>query len=126
MSQYRTGYVSIIGKPNVGKSTLLNQLVDQKISIVSRKPQTTRWSINGIKTNDSYQIIFIDTPGLQINPKFALNRYMNKEVFNTMARTLRVPCLTIFTEPSFNVSETIFLLSLNFSGITFISPLPAK
>ena len=84
MSKFKTGYVSIIGKPNVGKSTLLNQLVEQKISIVTRKPQTTRWSMNGIKTGINYQIIFIDTPGLQINPKFALNRYMNKEVTNSL------------------------------------------
>ena len=84
MSEFKTGHVSIIGKPNVGKSTLLNQLVEQKISIVTRKPQTTRWSMNGIKTGINYQIIFIDTPGLQINPKFALNRYMNKEVTNSL------------------------------------------
>ncbi len=82
MKEFRSGHVRIIGKPNVGKSTLLNQLIDQKISIVSRKPQTTRWNINGIKTSNNYQIIFIDTPGLQINPKFTLNRYMNKEVSN--------------------------------------------
>jgi len=84
MSEFRSGYVSIIGKPNVGKSTLLNQLVDQKISIVTRKPQTTRWSVNGIKTSENYQIVFIDTPGLQVNPKLALNRYMNKEVSNSL------------------------------------------
>ena len=84
MKEFRSGHVSIIGKPNVGKSTLLNQLIDQKISIVSRKPQTTRWNINGIKTSNNYQIIFIDTPGLQINPKFTLNRYMNKEVSNSL------------------------------------------
>ena len=84
MKEFRSGHVSIIGKPNVGKSTLLNQLIDQKISIVSRKPQTTRWNINGIKTSSNYQIIFIDTPGLQINPKFTLNRYMNKEVSNSL------------------------------------------
>ena len=84
MNEFRSGHVSIIGKPNVGKSTLLNQFIDQKISIVSRKPQTTRWNINGIKTGSNYQIIFIDTPGLQINPKLTLNRYMNKEVSNSL------------------------------------------
>ena len=84
MNKFRAGYVSIVGKPNVGKSTLLNQLLDQKISIVTRKPQTTRWSINGIKTSKNYQIVFIDTPGLQINPKFVLNKYMNKEVSNSL------------------------------------------
>ena len=84
MKEFRSGHVSIIGKPNVGKSTLLNQLIDQKISIVSRKPQTTRWNINGIKTSSNYQIIFIDTPGLQVNPKFTLNRHMNKEVSNSL------------------------------------------
>ncbi|MAJ91616.1 MAG: GTPase Era [Legionellales bacterium] len=84
MSEYRAGHVSIIGKPNVGKSTLLNRLINQKISIVSRKPQTTRFNINGIKSNSEYQIIFIDTPGLQLNPKYTLNRYMNKEVSNAL------------------------------------------
>ena len=84
MTEYRAGHVSIIGKPNVGKSTLLNQLIDQKISIVSRKPQTTRFNINGIKNSTHYQIIYVDTPGLQLNPKYSLNRYMNKEVTNSL------------------------------------------
>jgi GTPase len=84
MSEYRTGYVSIIGRPNVGKSTLLNQLVEQKLSIVSRKPQTTRWNLLGIKTTTDSQIVFIDTPGLQKDPKLALNLHMNKEVSNTL------------------------------------------
>jgi GTPase len=84
MKDFRTGYVSIIGRPNVGKSTLLNNLLEQKLSIVSRKPQTTRWNLLGIKTTSDAQIIFIDTPGLQKNPKLALNQHMNKEVSNTL------------------------------------------
>ena len=84
MSKFKAGHVCIIGKPNVGKSTLLNRLVSQKISIVSRKPQTTRCRINGIKNSKSSQIIFVDTPGFQINPKITLNRRMNKEVSNSL------------------------------------------
>ncbi len=84
MKEFRTGYVSIIGRPNVGKSTLLNHLVEQKLSIVSRKPQTTRWNLLGIKTSSDYQIIYIDTPGLQKDPKIALNQHMNREVSNTL------------------------------------------
>ena len=84
MSKFKAGHVCIIGKPNVGKSTLLNRLVSQKISIVSRKPQTTRCRINGIKNSKRSQIIFVDTPGFQINPKITLNRHMNKEVSNSL------------------------------------------
>lgn len=84
MDEFRTGYVSIIGRPNVGKSTLLNHFLEQKLSIVSRKPQTTRWNLLGIKTSAQSQIIFIDTPGLQKDPKLALNHHMNKEVLNTL------------------------------------------
>ncbi|MBL1140910.1 MAG: GTPase Era [Proteobacteria bacterium] len=84
MNNFRTGYVSIIGRPNVGKSTLLNHLIEQKLSIVSRKPQTTRWNLLGIKTTSDSQIIFIDTPGLQKEPKLALNQHMNREVSNTL------------------------------------------
>ena len=84
MSEFKAGHVCIIFKPIVGISTLLNRLVSQKISIVSRKPQTTRCRINGIKNSKSSQIIFVDTPGFQINPKITLNRHMNKEVSNSL------------------------------------------
>jgi GTPase len=84
MNNFKTGYVSIIGKPNVGKSTLLNYMIDQKLSIVSRKPQTTRWNLQGIKTGNKAQIIFIDTPGLQKQPKSALNRHMNRGVTHSL------------------------------------------
>ena len=71
----KTGFVSIIGRPNVGKSTLTNRLVGERVSIISNKPQTTRNSIKCILTNDEYQIIFVDTPGIH-KPKHKLGEYM--------------------------------------------------
>ena len=78
--QKRCGYVAIVGRPNVGKSTLLNHLLGQKISITSRKPQTTRHNILGIRTTDNIQCIFIDTPGFHSGYKKAINRHMNQSV----------------------------------------------
>ena len=79
-SNYQCGFASIIGRPNVGKSTLLNSLVGQKISITSRKPQTTQRRITGIYTEPGSQVIYVDTPGLQSRYKDALNQYMKKEI----------------------------------------------
>ena len=76
--QSHCGFVAIVGRPNVGKSTLLNQLLGQKVSITSRKPRTTRHRIMGIHTEDNYQIIYVDTPGLHIEEKRAINRLMNR------------------------------------------------
>ncbi|NVK40457.1 MAG: GTPase Era [Oceanospirillaceae bacterium] len=74
----RCGYVAIVGRPNVGKSTLLNRILGQKLSITSRKPQTTRHQILGIKTEGDLQVVYVDTPGLHKEQGKALNRYMNK------------------------------------------------
>lgn len=72
------GLVAIVGRPNVGKSTLLNSLLGQKVSITSRKPQTTRHRIMGIHTEGAYQTVYVDTPGLHIEEKRAINRLMNR------------------------------------------------
>src|SRR5688572_1321546 len=73
----RSGIATIVGRPNVGKSTLLNQLVGKKLSIVSHKPQTTRHRIQGVVHLPEGQIVFVDTPGLHLRGKRALNRAMN-------------------------------------------------
>ena len=82
--EFKSGYVSIVGKTNAGKSTLLNNILGQKIAITSRKPQTTRHRFLGIKTEGNHQIIFVDTPGFHSGQKRALNRYMNKIATNAM------------------------------------------
>lgn len=75
---FHCGFVAIIGRPNVGKSTLLNHILGQKISITSRKPQTTRHQILGVKTSDTSQVIYVDTPGIHNRRSTAINRYMNR------------------------------------------------
>ena len=75
---HRCGYVAIVGRPNVGKSTLLNHILDMKLSITSRKPQTTRHQILGVKTTDNVQTIYVDTPGIHQRSGSAINKYMNR------------------------------------------------
>ncbi|MFB0953292.1 MAG: GTPase Era, partial [Aeromonadaceae bacterium] len=82
--QTHCGFVAIVGRPNVGKSTLLNQILGQKVSITSRKAQTTRHRILGIDTDGAYQTIYVDTPGLHQEEKRAINRLMNRAATSSL------------------------------------------
>ncbi len=86
-NKFRCGFVSIVGRPNVGKSTLVNTILKNNISIVTRKPQTTRNRILGIHTRSNYQAIFVDTPGIHINEKKVINKMMNKTALNAIMDT---------------------------------------
>lgn len=81
--QFKSGFVAIIGRPNVGKSTLMNQMIGQKIAIMSDKPQTTRNRIHGVLTTDEGQIVFLDTPGIH-KPQSRLGDFMMKSALNTL------------------------------------------
>lgn len=83
--QFRAGFVAIVGRPNVGKSTLTNALIGTKISIVSRKAQTTRHRIHGVLTREHEQFVFVDTPGFQTRHGGAMNRMMNRVVTQALA-----------------------------------------
>ncbi|MFT5504070.1 MAG: GTP-binding protein Era [Gammaproteobacteria bacterium] len=82
---FKSGYVALIGKPNTGKSTLMNALVGEKLSITAHRPQTTRHQILGIKTTPTYQSVFIDTPGIHDNNSKAIHRYMNRAATSVLA-----------------------------------------
>ncbi|AZR83242.1 GTPase Era [Thiomicrospira sp. S5] len=77
-TDYQAGFVAVIGRPNVGKSTIMNSLIGQKLSITSPKPQTTRHRIHGILTTDRFQVVFVDTPGMHLGGQKSINRYMNR------------------------------------------------
>ena len=111
----RCGYVAIVGRPNVGKSTLLNHLLGQKISITSRKPQTTRHQVLGIKTEDNHQIIFVDTPGLHKDAGKAINRYMNRAA----SAAIRDVDLVVFVvdRTAWTEEDSIVLEQIDQSGL---------
>ncbi len=83
-SSFRCGFVALVGRPNVGKSTILNRLLGQKVSITSKRPQTTRHRILGIKTDSAAQIVFVDTPGLHARQARAMNRYLNRAAADSL------------------------------------------
>ncbi len=111
----KSGFVTIVGRPNVGKSTLLNTLIGQKIAIVSEKPQTTRTRIQGIHTCDQGQIIFIDTPGIH-KPKHRLGEYMVKVSTRSMNEVDLIYYMTDVTRP-FGGGEEFILNQLKDAGV---------
>ena len=82
---HRCGFVAVVGRPNVGKSTLVNALVGRKVSIVSRRPQTTRQRVTGVASGEASQVLFVDTPGLHRMERRALNRAMNRAALSSLA-----------------------------------------
>ncbi|MCG8609543.1 MAG: GTPase Era [Pseudomonadales bacterium] len=111
----RCGFVAIVGRPNVGKSTLLNRILGQKISITSKKPQTTRHQIVGIHTDGPVQTVFVDTPGIHKEQEKAINRYMNRAA-STAAKDVDVIVFLVsgtkWTEEDSMVLETVSKLKV--------------
>ncbi|GLX79417.1 GTPase Era [Thalassotalea insulae] len=114
MSQNHCGLIAIVGRPNVGKSTLLNSLLGQKISITSRKPQTTRHRILGILTEAHHQAVLVDTPGLHSEEKRAINRLMNRAASSSIAEVEMVLFLVEGTH--WTVDDELVLTKVKQSG----------
>ncbi len=104
--QFRSGYVSIIGAPNVGKSTLLNSILGQKLAIVTPKPQTTRNQIRGIVTTDTHQMIFVDTPGL-MDPKYRLQSEMVRTAYGALRDADVVLFVIDVARPNSEIEEKV-------------------
>lgn len=106
----RCGYVAIVGRPNVGKSTLLNNILEMKLSITSRKPQTTRHQILGVKTVENIQCVYVDTPGIHQRRGTAINKYMNRaatSVLNDVDVVLFVVQVKSWTEEDLAIVEKL-------------------
>ena len=101
---HKSGYVSIIGKPNSGKSTLMNALIGEKLSIITSKPQTTRKRILGILSSENYQIIFLDTPGI-LNPEYLMQERMLDYVYSSVKESdIILFLIDVSTDPSGNLT----------------------
>jgi GTP-binding protein Era len=114
----KAGFVALVGRPNVGKSTLLNHLVGQKISITSRRPQTTRHRIHGIKTTGEGQAVFVDTPGIHASQKRAMNRYLNKTASSALADVDLI--VWLIDRPTWLVEDELVLERIRQSAVPVI------
>lgn len=114
----KSGFIALVGRPNVGKSTLLNHLLGQKISITSRRPQTTRHRILGIKTTTEAQAIFVDTPGIHANQKRAMNRYLNKAAGSALSDVDLI--VMLIDRPAFLAEDELVLQRIETQGVPVI------
>ena len=112
-NKFYSGFVSLVGRPNVGKSTLMNRLIGEKIAIISNKPQTTRNRIQSILTKDDYQIVFIDTPGIH-RPRHKLGEYMVKSAETTLNE---VDAVLMLIEPTDKILESDRLIIEKFAKV---------
>lgn len=110
-NQFKSGFISIIGRPNVGKSTFLNRVIGQKIAIMSDKPQTTRNKVQGVLTTDESQLIFIDTPGIH-KPKHKLGDFMMKTATNTL-KEVDLVLFMINAEEGYGAGDEFIIEKLN-------------
>lgn len=116
---FKSGFVAIIGRPNVGKSTLLNLLTGEKVAIMSNKPQTTRHTIRTVLTTDDYQMVFVDTPGMQ-RPKNKLGEYMMQEVFNALEGVDIILYMVEGTDKKIGPGDLKIIEELEKAGISVI------
>ena len=116
--KFRSGFVAVVGRPNVGKSTLINAIIGRKVSIISPKPQTTRNQIKGVYTSATAQIIFIDTPGIH-KPRHELGRFMNKEAFASLSGVDLILYIIDAAE-DFSSGEEFIIERLNKSDVPVI------
>src|SRR3569833_3281498 len=117
-SHFRCGYIAIVGRPKIKKSTLMNALIGAKVSITSRKAQTTRHRITGIQTRDDAQFIYVDTPGFQPRHATALNRTLNRTVSNTLPAADVI--LFVFEAGTFVVAVLLVLVLFSFFVSCFL------
>ena len=111
---HKAGFVNIIGYPNVGKSTLMNALIGEKLSIITSKAQTTRQRIMGIVNGDDFQIVYSDTPGIVRAPAYKMHEYMNKYIDTAL---IDADVILLMTEPGIQFQETTILDKLKDTSV---------